>query len=219
MLSRNKIYHKIEPTKDAKKVFIFCEGAKREVDYFTYFEKLSGNINIIIFSNENNQSDPESLFENATNKLSPINKTIIEPVYQQDSNDEVWFVIDTDAWGDKIENLKQNCNQKQNWFVCQSNPMFELWQYYHLHNLKPVDADIRQFQTFKEYINDRIAGGFNKDNHPPLIETAIINSESNFELEETQPKYLSTDVFRLAKVILPFIQKEIKICLKKLGHI
>lgn len=220
MLSRNKIYHKVAPTKEAKKVFIFCEGATKEVDYFTYFEKLSGNINIITFSNENHQGDPESLYKNACEKLNPNNKTLIEPVYQQDSNDEVWFVIDTDAWGHKIDKLKQNCALKEKWFVCQSNPMFELWLYYHLFSKKPDDSNLRQFKSFKEYLDNKIAGGFRRDYHTPLIGTAISNAENNFELDvNNQPKHLSTDVFRLAKIIFPFIEKEIKICLKKLGHI
>lgn len=218
MLSRNKIYHKIEPTKEAKKVFIFCEGAEKEVKYFQYFEKLSGNINILTFSNENNQGDPENLYKNACNKL--INKVtgVDNSLFQQDFNDEVWFVIDTDTWGDKIEKLKQYCNQHQKWFVCQSNPMFELWQYYHLHKTKPLDSDIRTCNSFKEFVNNKISGGFNRDLHAPLIETAIINSKTNFEEENNQPKYLSTNVFKLAEVILPFIEREIKICLHKLKY-
>ena len=37
-LSRNKVYKKIEQFKNAKKIYIFCEGEKKEIDYFKYFQ-------------------------------------------------------------------------------------------------------------------------------------------------------------------------------------
>ena len=59
----------------------------------------------------------------------------IAPKYELDlkQNDEVWFVIDTDEWGNKIISLKDDCNTKQSWNVAQSNPCFEIWLYYHFY--------------------------------------------------------------------------------------
>jgi hypothetical protein len=67
-LSRNKIYEKVEPKNDAKKIYIFCEGEDREVMYFKYFQGFSSNIDIIPIPNNKGQSDPVKLKENATIK-------------------------------------------------------------------------------------------------------------------------------------------------------
>ena len=45
-LTRNKLYQRKAPSREAKKVYIFCEG-DREVSYFNYFSGISSNIDII----------------------------------------------------------------------------------------------------------------------------------------------------------------------------
>ena len=57
-LSRNKVYEKHAPNKDAKKVYIFCEGQATEVKYFAYFMGFSSNIDIIPIPNQEGKSDP-----------------------------------------------------------------------------------------------------------------------------------------------------------------
>ena len=64
-LSRNKIYNKVALAKDAKKIYIFCEGKEREVTYFKYFKGISTNIDIIPIPPVEGQSDPEKLKQNA----------------------------------------------------------------------------------------------------------------------------------------------------------
>ena len=121
-LNRNNKYERKAPTREAKKVYIFCEG-DREVSYFNYFTGISSNIDIIPIGNEDGKSDPLKLKEQAgiffqKNSLSA------------DYRDEVWFVIDTDRWNEnnKITQLKEFCTQKKtdknSWEVSQSNPLF-----------------------------------------------------------------------------------------------
>ena len=64
-LSRNKVYEKIEPNKEAKKVYIICEGQEKEYRYFRYFKGFSSNIDIVPIPSENGQSDPIKLKEQA----------------------------------------------------------------------------------------------------------------------------------------------------------
>jgi len=215
MLSRNKIYHKVEIEKDVKKIYIFCEG-DREVYYFTYFKGFSSNIDIIPIPNFKDQSDPQKLNEDAILKFKGNDKEKPKFNFRVELGDEVWFVIDTDRWneGNKIEILKKNCSHQKNWNVTQSNPCFEIWLYYHFHAVKPQEEEIDGCASFKEFVNNNIPGGFNSTKHPLFFQDAIKNSESNFETEKNQPKYFSTEVFHLAKSILPFIKEIIDHCLQ-----
>jgi hypothetical protein len=63
-LSRNKIYEKVDSFKNAKKVYLFCEGDK-EVNYFKFFQGFASNIDIIPIPNDNGKSDPIKLKENS----------------------------------------------------------------------------------------------------------------------------------------------------------
>lgn len=59
-LNRNKIYLKVEAFKNAKKIYIFCEG-DREVNYFWFFQGFASNIDIVPIPNDNGKSDPSKL--------------------------------------------------------------------------------------------------------------------------------------------------------------
>lgn len=216
MLTRNKIYERDEPSKDAKKIYIFCEG-DTEVNYFNYFKGFSSNIDIVTIGNTNTQSDPKKLHQDALLKLFGNEFEKPELSFREDFGDEVWFVIDTDHWnkGNKIENLRTNCAQQKNWNVAQSNPSFELWLFYHFNKTKPLETEIEKYVSFKDFLNNQIPGGFNKWKHPLFIQDAIINAENNFEKSNNQPKYFSTEVFMLAKSILPFVKDKINKGLEK----
>ena len=126
-LTRNKIYQRLPPNRDAKKVYIFCEG-DREVSYFNYFTNISSNIDIIPIGSEEGKSDPVKLKDQA---IVYFQKTSLNADY----HDEVWFVIDTDRWNEKekIAQLKNFClenkTDQNSWEVSQSNPSFEVWLY------------------------------------------------------------------------------------------
>ncbi|MFM2224518.1 MAG: hypothetical protein RJA07_720 [Bacteroidota bacterium] len=204
MLSRNKIYHKEEVNKDVKKIYIFCEG-NREVNYFNFFKGFSSNIDIITIPTENNESAPSKLYQAASTKFG---NNIF--AFSDEFGDEVWFVIDTDRWNKngQIDFLREACQKNKNWQVSQSNPSFELWLYFHFHAEKPSQEDIEQAESFKAFVHSKIigGGGFNSDIHRQLFQKAIVHSENNFEAENNQPKYLSTEVHFVAKSMLPFLK-------------
>lgn len=207
--SINKIYEKVEPTINAKKVYIFCEGEDREYKYFQYFEGFSSNIDIIPIPSVKGNSDPVKLKESAELLFLSDN-----PKYMlnEDYKDEIWFVIDTDRWNEhnRLQPLKDFCkawNEIYNgWKIAQSNPCFELWLYYHFLDSKPKENDIKRFLSFKEYVNHQIKGGFDSRSMPVELESAIDNSLKNFEIENNQPKLYSTEVHNLGIVVLPFIK-------------
>lgn len=216
-LSRNKIYDRLEPSKDSAKIFIICEGAKTEVKYFSYFDKFSSNLQIIVVPPQNNHTSPDKLMELCENKF-----------FAEDSKlsirdrDEIWFVIDTDDWntGGKIELLKEYCRNKQEQSfsvnVAQSNKSFEIWHYYHHFSSPPTEEELEGFESFKHYLNDKISGGFNPNTMPILIFEAITNTKSNFSsCEKGQPNLYTTEVYILAERIVGLIGHDLEIARKQ----
>jgi hypothetical protein len=214
-LSRKKIYEKVEVNKDAKKVYIFCEGEEKEVHYFDYFKGLSSNIDIIPIGNDKGKSDPTKLKDHA--QLLFFGNELIPPKHSlsKEYKDEIWFVIDTDRWneGDKINFLKEFCNanntSNKQWIVAQSNPSFEIWLYYHFYDAMPEKSMVETYASFKEFVNAVIRGGFDNRKMPIEIESAIKNAMANFNTNNGQPSLYSTEVFELGKVILPFVKEQI----------
>ena len=216
-LSRNKVYKKIEQFKNAKKIYIFCEGEKKEIDYFKYFQGFASNIDIIPIPNDNGKSDPTKLKAQAESSI--INKSIS---LSEELFDEIWFVIDTDRWneGNKIDELKTYVEEKKKfykgWFVAQSNPSFEIWLYYHFNSEKPKNEEVTASSSFKEFVATKIKGGFDNRSMPLEIQQATSNAEKNFESENGQPKIYSTDVFILSKEIINFTKAQLDQCLADL---
>lgn len=48
MIRRNRLYEKKEPSRDAQKVYILCEGDDREYNYFLFFQKMSSNLQLVV---------------------------------------------------------------------------------------------------------------------------------------------------------------------------
>lgn len=215
-LTRNKIHRKRDPHKDAKKIYILCEGEKSEINYFKFFRGLVSNIDIIPIPNDGGKSDPVKLKEHARNLfLHSTDKTpkyTINPEYE----DEVWFVIDTDRWNEKqkISDLRdfvqQNKQQYKGWFVAQSNPSFEIWYYYHFFAQQPNNEEVAEFSTFKEFVSLKIKGGFDNRKMPIEIQEAAKNARNTFLSEGEQPSLYSTEVFRLADTIIQFVEPELR---------
>lgn len=210
-ITRPKKYEKEEPSKEAKKVYIFCEGHK-EKEYFDFFKNLNvTNLEIESIPPHNNQSAPTKLKENADDLFfSKGAKYNLDPEYK----DEVWFVIDTDRWRNGISSLRNYATQKSTtdnkWQVVQSNPSFEIWLYYHFYNVKPLEQEVKKFKL-KTFVNNKITGGFDNGKHPKFLEQAIQNAEKNHSEDDNshQPDLYCTQVFHLGKSILPFVKDKL----------
>ncbi|RZJ35832.1 MAG: RloB domain-containing protein [Chryseobacterium sp.] len=215
-LNRKKIYEKQPPAKDAKKIYIFCEGAVREVNYFRYFEGLSSNIEILPIPCENDHSDPTKLMENAKRLFLGTEKLPATYSLSIDFKDEIWFVIDTDTWQEqgKISTLKNFCSTLHNdvngWTVAQSNPCFEIWLLYHFTDQKPKQNEVDVCDSFKDYVGKKIAGGVDVRKAPLYLPAAINNSLTNFETDNGFPVLYTTAIHELGNVILPFISEQLQ---------
>lgn len=211
-LVRSRRYERQEPLRDSRKIYIYCEGNKREFDYFRFFCGLTSNVNIIPIPSKDGKTDPEKLMEAAREEFginSDVSPKFTLDVSQQDN---VWFVIDTDSWGSKITDLRNFCKSQnagldnEAWYVSQSNPSFEIWLYYHKFSEKPVKNDVDKYSSIKEFVDAQIPGGFDSRKHPAMIEAAIQNAKATYEEENQVLKLYSTEVFKLGQVILPFVK-------------
>jgi hypothetical protein len=112
-----------------KKLFLIAsEGAETEPRYFEEI-KLGVSRNSIIrvrlVGNPNHKSHPNEVL-----------KRLIDAAKAEGikSGDELWLVIDRDAWD--VADLNQVCKHamKSGFSVVLSNPCFELWLFLHLQN-------------------------------------------------------------------------------------
>ena len=137
MILTNRLFTRRPATRDAKSVYIFCEGVKREYQYFDYFKEIDSRINIEVYKltpEENNS--PLGLYQIACNCIVRNNENP-NPKYEFLEDDEVWFVLDTDhdkldTRKPQIEKLRTDCEKRNRWNVAQSNPCFEVWLFNHL---------------------------------------------------------------------------------------
>lgn len=213
MILKHRLYKKEEPSKDAKLIVIYCEGKKREDQYFNYFSEISSRIKLEIEPpEEGDDNSPTGLYDKAVSHIVDAGENS-SLKYELLDSDEVWFVIDTDSWEDKIDELRANCRSHHNWEVAQSNPCFEVWLYYHLLPYEEFEG-MEISKKWKAFLASKITGGFDSRKDPVYIKTAIINSKSQFSINKNVDKIGSTEVFKLAENMLPLIDDKIK----KISH-
>lgn len=219
MILTNRLFVREAPSREAKSIYIFCEGKEREFDYFNYFREMDSRINIEIYKLHPHEDN------SPTGLLSIAEKCIVKtpenpnPKYNFIEGDEVWIVLDVDKDKDatrapKIEIVKAKCEKTTQWHLAQSNPCFEVWLYYHFHENKPVFVDSDKCSNWKQHVNDSIKGGFDSRKHPVFLQRATKNAQNNFEEVEGKPDIGSTNIYELANTILPLVSSKINNVLK-----
>ena len=196
-------YTKKDAFRDAYFFIIICEGSKREPDYFRFFDGMSSRVKIVAVPNETGKGSPVQLIENAMKA---------QATYMDNDNleDQIWFVIDTDRWREQIRELRKACDQNTIWKVAQSNPCFEVWLYYHLKATLPALATVDKCKSWKTHLAEIIKGGFNSDMHPIAIEEAAKNAKASYVAEGYTPLPGHTQVWMLAEAFLPSIEKDLE---------
>lgn len=230
MITRRKDYTKHAPSKDAGKIYIVCEGAETEKNYFNFFEGLSSNLELIVIPPEKG-TDPLKLMALAERiLLSETGRYSLDFMQR----DQIWFAIDTDTWEkeDKIQPLRDFCADQNDsiarqysemkpyeaWNVAQSNPCFEIWLYYHLYSILPDEAMVKEYPSMKAFVDSLILGGFDFQKDPARIDDAIMNTETNFSRQDNgNPALFSTEQYLLGKEIFRFVGPEIRKLRNKLG--
>ena len=191
MILTNRLFEREAPGREAKSIYIFCEGAKREYQYFEYFKEMDSRINVEVYKlHPHEDNSPLGLLNIAEECIIKSEKNP-NPKYAFQENDEVWIVLDTDKDKDKsrqpqIKEVKDKCD-------------------------KPHFEGDENCTNWKKLVNDSIKGGFDSKRHPICIETAQKNAEKNYESSnEGVPDVGSTEAFRLSKSIFPLVETKIK---------
>jgi hypothetical protein len=207
MLSRNRLYTRKEPDKDARLFVIFSEGEKREPNYFNYFNGITSQIKIEMVPLVAGNNSPMGLYTAASLLLIP---TIANPSpkYDLQAGDEVWFVIDTDQWGADITALRTAVANHSGWQIAQSNPCFEVWLHFHFSDAPAQFPDMGIPANWKGFVH-ATHGGFHASKHPIFIERATENARNNYGGQPAMPGVGDTEVFLLAEKILPLVKVEL----------
>ncbi len=208
MILKNRLFTRKPPKRNAKSYYIFCEGNKREYQYFCYFKELDSKINVVVIRpSPHDDNSPMGLFQKSEHYIvrSASNPS---PKFEVLDIDEVWFVIDTDKWGTKIAQLRNKCSSFPNWYIAQSNPCFEVWFYYHFKKVPPSFEGKEVSKKWKQFIdNEIIRGGFDARKHPFLLRTAIDNAALNFQHNDAnEPEIGCTEMHLLGQSIYPLVK-------------
>lgn len=221
MILPNRPFVREAPSREAKSVFIFCEGAKREYDYFSYFVELDSRINIEVYKlHPHEDNSPLGLLRIAEKCILRDTENP-NPKYNFMKGDEVWIVLDIDkdtlsSREPQIEKVKWECDKRENWNLSRSNPCFEVWLYYHTNSEKPEILS-EKGDDWKQLVDSVIPGGFNSKRHPLLIEQARNNAKKHFQFIDNLPALGATEVYCLADSILPLIRDKIRRELNRTG--
>ena len=220
MITRVRQYGKREPSRDAHKIYVVCEGSSDEPRYFDFFAGLSSNLNVITLPSEEGKTDPVKLSDMAA---SLFNEETGRFRLDYSQGDRVWFVVDTDEWEKegKLAVLRGFCQSRNEtikpkpkaypvWNVAQSNPCFEIWLYYHLYDKAPLAEEVEKVVSFKQFVDGKFQGGFNYEKDPVRLKDAIVNAEANFGVDEhgALVEY-ATEVFYLGQEINGFVAGEL----------
>jgi len=218
ILSSGRLFKKEEPSEEAKKFVIVCEGGKREDHYFRYFEMMDSRIEVEIISPEDGDDNSPTGLIKKVKRLTSIGPEGEKPKYELREEDEIWFVIDTDTWGDKIDELRTKvaAENELNMFVAQSNPCFEVWLCYHFSHAVQDFTGMNVADNWKQHLPQVHAGGFDSKKHPILIRQALDSARENYQENEAgEPAVGRTQLFRLAERIYAVIGKKIDSALLK----
>ena len=216
MILTNRLFERQEPHKEAKSLYIFCEGRKREYKYFEFFKEKDSRVNVEIYKLQSDEDNSPKGLLNIVENFFSLDMYNSNPQFQLQPNDEVWIVLDTDpdkmnSRKEQIELLRNKCETNTQWFCAESNPCFEVWLLYHKMKIYISFKDDHICTSWKAKVNQSFSGGFDSRRHPIFIEDAKTNSAINFKADKSyRPRKGSTELHHLAESILSVMESKIR---------
>ena len=206
----NSRYTKPEAFKIPKALFvIYSGGTEREKDYFSLIDKnteLFPFIRIAFHANPNfDEGGKPSIVRFATEKTKEYQESA-----SKENPDHYFLITDVDHFEQFLPEMQQECN-RSNIELIISNSCFEVWLYYAEKSNRPLNFVIPQNKleissAFKTWANTQINGGLKPTKAIFNIEQNIANAENNYVEENGFPTLFSTQMFRLAEKMLPFVK-------------
>jgi len=222
MILTNRLFERVPPSRDARSIYIFSEGAVREFEYFQYFVEIDSRINIEVYKlGKHEDNSPSGLLKIAENCILKTNENP-NPKYNFIDGDQVWIVLDTDkdkadSRTPQLKQIKNRLKERDSWFLSVSNPCFEVWLYYHFFSEKPELDYPEKCPHWKRFLNESIRGGFDSRKHPIYIEKARSNALRTIDLVEGLPGLGCTEVYQLADSIIPLLKEKIDKILRRVN--
>jgi len=188
--------------KKTKKLFLIAsEGAETEPLYFEELKPIVAGrdaiIRVELVANPNHGSHPEEVLKRL--RTTAKNKGIKE-------GDELWLIIDRDAWNEADLNKVSKRARELGYFVALSNPCFELWLYLHLKNNRHfIDRHQCQHEFGKVHSSYRTNGKGGYDPKPLMnkIGMAIERSKViDIRPADPLPKTQATRVYLLVEKLV-----------------
>ena len=224
MILKNRLFDREPPSREAKSIYIFCEGVKREFQYFKYFRNMDSRINIEIYDlDPHDNNSPKGLLNIAETAIIK-SKTNPSPKYSFQQNDEVWIVFDRDidkldSRLNQIKSIRNVSSSRPAWNIAESNPCFEVWLFYHLNNQYLPFKNDEKCRNWKRILAKKIPGGFDSRKHPILIQTAISNAKNNFKRNRQNELLVgATEVLFLSESLYKVLKPKIELAIKKLSN-
>ncbi len=205
----NSRYTKPEAFKIPQALFIiYSGGTDREKDYFSLIEK---NTELFPFIRIAFHADPDfdkggkpSIVRFAAEKTKEYQESA-----SKENTDHYFLITDVDHFEQFLPAMQQEC-KASNIELIISNSCFEVWLYYAEKSNRPLDFVIPQNKleissAFKTWANTQIKGGLKPTKAIFNIVRNIANAKNNYVEENGFPTLFSTQMFRLAEQMLPFV--------------
>ncbi len=205
----NSRYTKPEASKVPQALFvIYSGGTEREKDYFSLIDKnteLFPFIRIAFHADPNfDEGGKPSIVRFATEKTKEYQESA-----SKENTDHYFLITDVDHFEQFLPAMRQECDANNIELII-SNSCFEVWLYYAEKPDRPVDFVIPQNKleissSFKTWANAQIKGGLKPTKAIFNIERNISNAKNNYVEGNGFPTLFSTQMFRLAEQMLPFV--------------
>lgn len=196
MVRQNRAYKKGAPFRDASLKVIVGEGMA-EIQYFA--KLLSQRVRFFPLPyNDDGRSSPEHIISKARHFVDELQKG----TYDFKRYDELWVLIDVDAWTAKLPSVAKMC-QDFGYRLAISNPCFEIWLLFHLNEFNPQELlpTGRKAPEACEALLKRILGGYKKTNlnmsHFQTISLAFERAKKADDPKMLYPPAPGTHVYRI----------------------
>lgn len=202
-------YKKPSPFRDSTLFIIICEGEKREIDYFTFFDRLSKKIRVHPYSPTESKSAPNHVINTAQFVLEKYKDDNSDDEFNE-NRDQIWLVMDTDHHKNLIHNAIEESKKSGEIKYCISNPCLEVWFYFHLKSQKLDGTSLTCKKIKREVAKLNNNGGFDSTYHPTLLKTAIENSKQYIVKNGYMPENGTTTLHELGDEIYKLVKNVLK---------
>ena len=206
----NSRYTKPEASKVPQALFvIYSGGTEREKDYFHLIFRnpdLFPFVKIAFHAEPNfDEGGKPSIIKFAIEKTKEYQESASE-----ENTDSYFLLTDVDHFENFMSEMQQDCDAS-NIALIISNSCFEVWLYYAEKSDRCDGFEIPQNKleissAFKTWANTQIKGGLKPTKAIFNIEQNIINAEQNYTEENGFPTLFSTQMYRLAEQMLPYVK-------------